>query len=63
MLYSHPEDFEVLVYYVKDCDDEAAATELFINNGKKRLGNDYVLYRADTTVQDALDFNYRFYST
>ena len=63
-LYSHPDDYSVMVYHVTDCGEgnESVASELFINKGVKRLSNDYVLYRADTTVVDALDFDFSFYS-
>ena len=51
-LYSHPDDYSVMVYHVTDCGEgnESAASELFINKGVKRLSNDYVLYRADTKI-------------
>jgi|TARA_Y100001973_G_C5158750_1_gene312339 hypothetical protein len=63
-LYSHPDDYSVMVYHETDCGEgnESAASELFISKGVKRLSRDYVLYRADTMIGDALDFDFSFYS-
>lgn len=61
-VYSHPEDHSVLVYYVKDCGDSTGVSNLFKANQKKRLENDYVIFKGDTTITDAVTENYSFYT-
>lgn len=61
IIYSHPEKHDVFVYYSKDYENQSSAEEAFIENGKKRLANDYGLFRENVFLKDAVE-NYTFYS-
>ncbi len=61
-VYSHPEDHSKLVYYVKDCGDSQAASDLFLAKQKERLEHNYVIMAGDTTIPDAVTETFSFYT-
>ncbi|WP_394222770.1 hypothetical protein [Alteromonas gracilis] len=61
-VYSHPEQHRKLVYYVKDCGDNQAASDLFLAKQKKRLENNYSSLADNITIQEAVNGPFSFFT-
>lgn len=61
-VYSHPEEHRKLVYYVKDCGGDQAASDLFLAKQKERLDNKYSFMAGDVTIPDAVNGPFSFFT-